>query len=72
MKWLLTLKAHPGAARLEEMLRSAGSRLDENESVIPMGSDVVIEVEGPADFPARIKQAPEVRAVHPSSDMTLY
>jgi hypothetical protein len=72
MKWLLTLKAHPGTARLDEMLRSAGSRLEENAAIIPMEGDVVVEVEGPADFPSRVKEAPEVKAVHPSSDMTLY
>jgi len=72
MKWLLTLKSHPGTARLNEMLRSAGSRLEENAAIIPMEGDVVVEVEGPADFPSRVKEAPEVKAVHPSSDMTLY
>ena len=72
MKWLLTLKAHPGTARLDEMLRSAGSRLEEDAAIIPMEGDVVVEVEGPADFPSRVKEAPEVKAVHPSSDMTLY
>ena len=73
MKWLLTLKAHPGKARLDEMLSSAGSKLDENEAMIPMAEgDVVVEVEGPADFPDRVKGAPEVLAVHPSSDLTLY
>ena len=72
MKWLLTLKAHPGTTRLDEMLRSAGSQLEENAPVIPMEGDVVVEVEGPADFPDRVKSAPEVKAVHPSSEMTLY
>jgi hypothetical protein len=72
MKWLVTLKADPGKARLDEILRSAGSRLDENAAMIPVESDVVVEVEGPADFPDRVKAAPEVRAVHPSSDLTLY
>lgn len=72
MKWLVTLKADPGKARLDEILRSAGSRLDDNTAIIPMEGDVVVEVEGPADFPGRVKQAPEVKAVHPSSDLTLY
>jgi hypothetical protein len=72
MKWLLTLNADPGTSRLEEMLRSAGSRLGENATIIPMEGDVVVEVEGPADFPDRVKSAPEVKAVHPSSDLTLY
>ena len=72
MKWLVTLKADPGKTRLDEILRSAGSRLEQHTTIIPMEGDVVVEVEGPADFPSRVKQAPEVKAVHPSSDMTLY
>jgi hypothetical protein len=72
MKWLLTLKAHPGTARLDEMLRSAGSALQENTPVTPVDGDVVVEVDGPKDFPDRVKGAPEVKAVHPSSDITLY
>jgi hypothetical protein len=73
MKWLITIKEHTSKSRLRELLRPSGSTLVEDVPMVPMeDGDVVVEVEGPADLPQRIKAAPEVKAVHPSSEMVLY
>jgi len=72
MKWLLTLPAGINDDRLKQILGSIGSTLDANASFIPMDGDVVVEVVGPQDLPTRIGGTPEIKAIHPSSEMTLY
>ncbi len=73
MKWLLTVREGTNRSRLREVLAPSGATVAEDAPMIPMDDgDVVIEVEGPADLPLKIKDAPEVKDVHPSSEMTLY
>jgi hypothetical protein len=72
MKWLLTLEAGIDHSRLRQILQSAGSSLAADAAMVPINGDVIVEVEGPADFPSKVRTAPEVKAVHPSSEMTLY
>jgi hypothetical protein len=73
MKWLLTVNERMSRSRLREVLASHGATVDEDVPMIPMDDgDVVVEVDGPPDLPLRIKGAPEVKDVHPSSEMTLY
>jgi hypothetical protein len=72
MKWLLTLSAETDDSRIRQILCSAGSTLDANASRIPIDGDVVVEVEGPEDLPSKLRSIPEIKAVHPSSEMTLY
>ena len=74
MKWLVTVSERTSLSRLRELLEPSGATIAEDVPMIPMDDgDVVVEVDGPPDFPVRIKGAPEVKDVlHPSSEMTLY
>jgi hypothetical protein len=72
MKWILTLESGTQTERVRQLLEQAGSSLQAHAAMIPVDGDVAVEVEGPADLPKRIENQPEVKAVHPSSDLTLY
>lgn len=72
MKWILTLEASTQRGDLREALEKAGSTLDEDTPMIPVEHDTTVEVEGPADLPRRLRNVPGIKAVHPSSDLTLY
>lgn len=73
MKWLLTVSKDMSKARLREVLEPSGVTISDSVAMIPMDDgDVVVEVEGPADLPQRVKGTPGVKEVHPSSEMTLY
>ena len=71
-RWLLTIGGAPDPATLRRVL--AALSIDEDDALdpVPSNGDHVIEVEAPGDLPARARAVPEVRAVHPSSEMTPY
>lgn len=72
MKWLVTLEADIDAAQLQELLRPLDSTLLADTPMIPMGKEFVIEVEGPDNLANRIGVVSGIKAVHPSSEITLY
>jgi hypothetical protein len=72
MKWILTLASGTKSARVKQLLEAIGSSFDPDTPMIPVDGDMTLEVEGPSDLPKRIKDKPEVKAIHPSSELTLY
>ena len=73
MHWLLTTKADLPAERLDRLLRDLGAQMPEGAAPVPLDKgEQTVEVEGPRDLPARARARPEVLAVHPSSELTLY
>jgi|EndMetStandDraft_2_1072991.scaffolds.fasta_scaffold388991_1 hypothetical protein len=72
MKWIVTLDPATKDERLKVILEATGSSAEADAPMIPVDGDVTVEVEGPADLPKRIQSHPEVKAVHPSSEMTLF
>ena len=71
-RWLVTVQGDPDGTVLRRVLESLGVGDLDDLDPIPSDGDQVVEVEGPDDLPARAADVPEVRAVHPSSEMTLY
>lgn len=72
MHWLVTIKGELAPRTLRTVLaRCGGEKLDDLDP-IPLDGDQVVEVEGPHDLPDRAAAVPEIRAVHPSSELTLY
>jgi|ETNmetMinimDraft_28_1059901.scaffolds.fasta_scaffold143101_2 hypothetical protein len=72
MKWLVTLGRDIDSAQLRELLRPYGTTIPADAQMIPMGNDVVVEVEGPADLPQQLGESVEVKDIHPSSEFNLY
>lgn len=70
MRWLLSIDPALSDADLERLLRDMGIDPSDVLATTPVGDDKVVDVEGPRDLPHRAKTQPEVRAVHPSSEMT--
>jgi hypothetical protein len=70
--WLVTIKANLDPAALRDVLESVGVEDLDDLEPIPSDGDQVVAVEGPRDLPDRAALVPEIRAVHPSSEMTLY
>lgn len=72
MHWLVTINGELDSRTLRTVLaRAGGEKLDDLDP-IPLDGDQVVEVEGPSDLPDRAAAIPEIRAVHPSSELTLY
>lgn len=71
-RWLLTIRGAPDPGTLRRVLQALNVEQDDDLDPIPSDGDHVVEVEGPDDLPARAEGVPEVRAVHPCSEMTLY
>ena len=72
MHWLVTIKGELDPRTMRTVLaRCGGERLYDLDP-IPLDGDQVVEVEGPRDLPDRAAAVPEIRAVHLSSELTLY
>lgn len=72
MQWLVTIKGELDPRTLRTVLeRAGGEKLDQLDP-IPLDGDQVVEVEGPRDLPDRAAAVPEIRTVHPSSEVILY
>ncbi|MGB9366798.1 MAG: hypothetical protein WCE79_12390 [Xanthobacteraceae bacterium] len=72
MKWIVTLESGIKHESVKRILEATGSSAEEDAPMIPVDGDVTVEVEGPSDLPKRAREHPEVKAVHPSSELTLY
>lgn len=73
LRWLVVVGNKTSKPRLEQRLRDAAARVADGAEWIELGPDeLTIEVEGPADLPAALRAAPEVKDVYPSSEMSLY
>jgi hypothetical protein len=71
-RWLVTIRGALDPEKLRRVLEALNIEPDDDLDPIPSNGDHVVEVEGPDDLPARAERVPEVRAVHPCSEMTLY
>lgn len=72
MHWLVTVKADLEPEKLKDVLSRLGVEETEDLDPVPLDGDAVVEVDGPRDLPDQAAGVPEVVAVHPSSDLTLY
>ena len=72
MHWLVTIEGELAPRTLRTVLARAGVEKLYDLDSIPLDGDQVVEVEGPRDLPDRAAAVPEIRAVHPSSEVTLY
>ena len=72
MHWLVTFAKGVTAEKRCSVLASMACKVTEDSEPIEVGDDIVVEVEGPADLPARGRAAEGVKAVHPSSEYSLY
>jgi hypothetical protein len=72
-RWLITLAPSADRQEIEAQLSAVGGWADPNRAPITFDTgEVVIEVAGPGDLPARFQGQPGVVGIHPSSDLTLY
>lgn len=72
MYWLVTIKGELDPRSLRTVLARCGGEMLDKLDPIPLDGDQVVEIEGPRDLPDRAAAVPEIRAVHPSSELTLY
>jgi hypothetical protein len=73
MKWLVVVERGAAAGGLVGLLHAADASPAPGAEWIDLGPDeMTIEVDGPADLPARLDSARGVREVYPSSEPTLY
>jgi len=72
MDWLVTFKGDVAPGAMRAILERVGVTHLDDIDPIPCDGDQVVEVEGPRDLPDRAAAVPEIRAVHPSSEMSLY
>lgn len=72
MRWLVTIDAEVTLEQIRSLLKGLGVEGQDDLEPIPLDGEQVVEVEGPKDLPARASKVPSIRAVHPSSEMTLY
>ena len=72
MHWLVTFPKRVTPQERNQVLASLACQIDENAEPIEIDDDVVVEVEGPADLPERGRSVTSIKAVHPSSEYTLY
>jgi hypothetical protein len=70
--WLVCFRASVPVAERAAIVRGAGARLAQTASGTPLGDEVAVEVEADAPAVARLRARPEVTAVYPNSEMTLY
>lgn len=73
MKWLVLCSAKAAPGEVQALLGAANARALPGADWIPMdGQEMTIEVEGPADLPARIEGRAGIKAVYPSNEPTSY
>lgn len=73
MKWLILCSAEAAPGEVQALLGAANARIVPGADWIPMGGqEMTIEVEGPADLPARIEGQAGIKAVYPSNEPTAY
>ena len=73
MRWLVLCSAKAAPGEVQALLGAASARIVPGAEWIPMnGQEMTIEVEGPADLPARIEGQAGIMAVYPSNEPTAY
>lgn len=72
MHWLVTFAKSVTPNERDKVLKDMECHVDEAAQPIEIDDDIVIEVSGPSNLPERGRFVAAVRAVHPSSDYTLY
>ena len=72
MRWLITMSTVAEENEWKRLLEDLSCEVDEGVEPIPLDHEFVIEVDGPSDLPKRCEQQPNVSAVYPSSEMSLY
>jgi hypothetical protein len=72
MDWLVTFKGDLAPSAMRAILERIGATHLDDIDPLPSDGDQVVEVQGPRDLPDRAAAVPEIRAVHPSSEMSLY
>ena len=72
MHWLVTINGELNPRTLRTVLERCGSEKLDDLHPVPLDGNQVVEVEGPRDLPDRAAAVPEIRAVHPSSELSLY
>ena len=72
MLWLVTFEKSVTPDERNKALADMSCHVDDGAGPIEVDDDVVIEVEGPSDLVDRGQSIPGVKAIHPSSDYTLY
>lgn len=71
--WLVCFRASLSVGERAAIVRGAGARLAHTAAGTPLGDgEVAVEVEADAGAVARLRARPEVIAVYPNSEMTLY
>lgn len=72
MHWLVTFAKSVTPEERNKILTDMACQVDDEAEPVEIDDDVVIEVEGPSDLPKRGRSIAAVKAVHPSSEYTLY
>ena len=72
MHWLVTFAKSVTPDERNRVLVDMSCQVDDEAEPIEIDNDVVVEVEGPADLPERGRSIPGVKAIHPSSEYSLY
>lgn len=72
MRWLVTFSKSVTPDERKKVLTDMACQVDGEAEPVEIDDDVVIEVEGPSDLPERGRSVPVVKAIHPSSEYTLY
>ncbi len=70
--WLITVSIESEPESIEEALNELGAEMSGADPV-PMGDDeLAITITGPADLPSKVAPGSVIKAVYPSSDLTLF
>jgi hypothetical protein len=73
MKWLITVRKTADLDGLTAEIRACGGEPDPGNPPTPLGEDeLVVQAEGPREFPDAMKARPDVIEVYPDSEMELY
>ncbi len=72
MHWLVTFEKSVTSDERSKVLTDMACQVDDEAEPIEIDDDVVIEVEGPSDLVERGRSVSVVKAIHPSSEYTLY
>ena len=72
MHWLVTFEKSVTSDERSKVLTDMAFQVDDEAEPIEIDDDVVIEVEGPSDLVERGRSVSVVKAIHPSSEYTLY
>lgn len=70
--WLVTFSAALPADRRAAIIREAGAALAVSSDPVPMGSEVVVQVDADRSAVAALRARAEVIGVYPDSEQTLY